>query len=486
MQKVIARDQATLLYRQGAGGVVMSIIASCFLATLPEPYVERKWPLIWLGGMLLILVVRAIDVVMLHRWRRVRGADGPREIHYFAAGVLLTAAMWGIFPILFFHSMTQLDRTYTATILSGMAGGSATVLAAVQYVVWAYCAAVLLPASMMFLIEGGQANTSLGILGIVFFGVMALSSRLTHRATLNSIKLSRELDNANRSLRDEIEEHRTTEAQLRQAQKLEAVGQLTAGIAHDFNNLLMSISGHAEFLIRGPGAGKDQVARVASILRATEKGGRLTQQLLAFARKQVLYLRRASLNDIIEEMDDLITSGLADSIVVEFSLAADLWHTYVDQNQMTQALLNLVINAIDAIPEGGRLTIHTENVARQAAGRPRELPPEDCVMLTVSDTGTGMSDTVLSHAFEPFFTTKEIGQGSGLGLSQVHGIVQQSGGVTTIQSQAGRGTTVSIYLPRFRGTSDPKAQTVVGYPIRTPPVRADAKFKSTSRAGKVG
>ena len=173
--------------------------------------------------------------------------------------------------------------------------------------------------------------------------------------------------------------HRTTEAQLRQSQKLEAIGQLTAGIAHDFNNLLMSISGNAEFLIRVPSAGRDQAARVAAILRATEKGGRLTQQLLAFARKQVLFQQSASLNDIVRDMDGLIASRLVDSIVVSFALARDLWHTYVDQNQMTQVILNLVINATDAMPEGGRLTIRTGE--RCAAGS-REAPGNSCPRIT--------------------------------------------------------------------------------------------------------
>jgi diguanylate cyclase len=245
----LARDQAALLYRHGAGGVVMSLIASCFLATLPDSNVERTRLLLWLCGMLLILIARAIDVLVMHRRCRLLGDDGRRDMRRFAIGVLLTAAMWAVFPILFFHTMSQLDRTYTITILSGMAGGSATVLAAFKHIVWVYCAAVLLPPSMMFLIEGGQANVSLGVLGIVFFGVMALSSRLTHRTTLDAILLSYELDRVNHQLRTDAEEYRAAEARLRQVQKLEAIGQLKAGIAHDFNNLLMSISGNAEWLI---------------------------------------------------------------------------------------------------------------------------------------------------------------------------------------------------------------------------------------------
>jgi signal transduction histidine kinase len=476
MQGKISQDQAVLLYRQGAGGVAMSIIAACFLATLPDAPAEQRRSLIWLGGMLLILFARAADIVR-HRRQRVKGINGRREIRRFAIGVILTAVMWGIFPVLFFQSMSELDRTYTATILSGMAGGSATVLAAVQYIVWLYCAAVLLPASIMFLLAGGQANISLGILGIVFFCVMALSSRLTHRATLDAFRLSRELDSVNRSLRNEIEEHHTTEARLRQAQKLEAIGQLTAGIAHDFNNLLMSIGGNAEFLLRRLGPGKDPAKRLISILRATEKGGRLTHQMLAFARKQTLQPQHASLNDIILAMDNLITSSLADSIVLELDLATDLWQTFVDQGQMTQVILNLVINAKDAMPSGGKLTIHTENVARNAVDWPHGLPSDRYVLLAINDTGTGMSDEVLSQAFDPFFTTKPVGAGSGLGLSQVHGIVQQSGGITTIRSLVGRGTTVSIYLPKAGPAEVHEVQgDVIGHSAASAPTSETANL----------
>ena len=178
MPEVIAREQATLLYRYGPGSVGMSVIASCFLATLPDAFTSRMQLLIWLCVMLSILFARAADI-LVHRWNRSSlGGNGRGDLRRVAVGVLLTAAMWGAFPILFFHSMSQLDRTYTATILSGMAGGSATVLSPLKHVAWVYCAAVLLPASIMFLVEGGQANISLGILGIIFFAIMALSSVL--------------------------------------------------------------------------------------------------------------------------------------------------------------------------------------------------------------------------------------------------------------------------------------------------------------------
>jgi len=277
---------------------------------------------------------------------------------------------------------------------------------------------------------------------------------------LDTIRTGRELDRANLRLRNEIEEHRATEARLHKTQKLEAIGQLTAGVAHDFNNLLMSIGANAEFLARSLSSSGEHVKYLASIVRVTEKGGRLTRQLLAFSRKEILQPQHADINAIIHSNDNLITRTLGGTIRVEFRLAENLWMTFIDPDQMLQVVLNLVINAKDAMQAGGLLTISTMNIARNTPGGPDDLNEEEYVMLAVADTGRGMSAEILDHAFEPFFTTKPIGQGSGLGLSQVHGIVQQSGGVTTIQSQLGRGTVVTIYLPRAAPTNDRERDTL--------------------------
>ena len=222
----------------------------------------------------------------------------------------------------------------------------------------------------------------------------------------------------------------------------------------------MSIGANAEFLARSLSSSGEHVKYLASIVRVTEKGGRLTRQLLAFSRKEILQPQHADINAIIHSNDNLITRTLGGTIRVEFRLAENLWMTFIDPDQMLQVVLNLVINAKDAMQAGGLLTISTMNIARNTPGGPDDLNEEEYVMLAVADTGRGMSAEILDHAFEPFFTTKPIGQGSGLGLSQVHGIVQQSGGVTTIQSQLGRGTVVTIYLPRAAPTNDRERDTL--------------------------
>lgn len=240
---------------------------------------------------------------------------------------------------------------------------------------------------------------------------------------------------------------RETEAALHQAQKMEAVGQLTGGIAHDFNNLLTPVIGNLDLLARRL---PDQAERklVADAARAAERGAKLTEQLLAFSRKQRLSPKPVDLNRVVEGMQGLLSRTLGGLVRVEIDLAQPLWTALVDPTQIEMIVLNLAINARDAMPMGGALTIGTANLGVAKADRHDGLAPGDYVLLSISDTGIGMTDAVRRRAFEPFFTTKDPGKGSGLGLSQVYGIVAQSGGTVDIESRLGQGTTVNVYLPR--------------------------------------
>jgi PAS domain S-box-containing protein len=246
-----------------------------------------------------------------------------------------------------------------------------------------------------------------------------------------------------------------TEAALRQSQKMEAVGQLTGGIAHDFNNLLTGITGSLEILeVRITQGRFGEVERyVAAARGAAKRAASLTHRLLAFSRRQTLDPRPTDVNRLIDGMEDLVRRTVGPEIEVEVVGAAGLWPTLVDPNQLENALLNLCINARDAMPAGGRLTIETCNrwVDRRAA-RERDLEPGQYVSLCVSDTGTGMKPEVIEKAFDPFFTTKPIGAGTGLGLSMVYGFARQSGGLARIYSEVGEGSMVCLYLPRHHGT----------------------------------
>ena len=249
------------------------------------------------------------------------------------------------------------------------------------------------------------------------------------------------------------------EEALRQAQKMEAVGQLTGGIAHDFNNLLTGITGSLELVQRRVASGRfEGLDRYTSAaITSAQRAAALTQRLLAFARRQPLDPKRVEANRLVAGMEDLLRRTLGPTIDLEMVLAGAPWPTLCDPNQLESAVLNLAINARDAMPTGGRLTIETANMllddayARAQGG---EVNPGQYVAISVSDTGTGMPPEVIERAFEPFFTTKPTGQGTGLGLSMLYGFVRQSGGHVRIYSEVGTGTTFKVYLPRFRGSLD--------------------------------
>jgi PAS domain S-box-containing protein len=253
-----------------------------------------------------------------------------------------------------------------------------------------------------------------------------------------------------------LAERETIEEALRQAQKMEAVGQLTGGIAHDFNNLLAGIMGSLEFLQKRLAAGRtDGLERyTASAMTSAQRATALTQRLLAFARRTPLDPKRVDANRLVANMEDLLRRTLGPGIQLEMVLAGGLWPTLCDPNQLDSAILNLAINARDAMSEGGRLTIETANAflddayARRQGG---EVRAGQYIAISVTDTGTGMSPEVIAKAFDPFFTTKPTGQGTGLGLSMVYGFVKQSEGHVSIYSEPGQGTTFRLYLPRYRG-----------------------------------
>jgi PAS domain S-box-containing protein len=251
------------------------------------------------------------------------------------------------------------------------------------------------------------------------------------------------------SARD-VTESRQLEEQLRQAQKMEAVGQLTGGVAHDFNNLLTVVIGNLD--VMGVGLTDERLVRLlGAARRGAERAATLTHRLLAFSRKQPLAPQPVDLNKLVGGMSDLLRRSLGETVTIDTSLAGDLWQTSADANQIENALLNLALNARDAMPSGGTLTIGTANAILDLdyAGRHLEVARGDYVLLSVADTGAGMSAETLAKAFEPFFTTKDIGNGSGLGLSMVYGFARQSGGHAAIKSAPGRGTTVELFLPRL-------------------------------------
>ncbi len=266
-------------------------------------------------------------------------------------------------------------------------------------------------------------------------------------------------------VQSDISERRRLEEQLLQAQKMEAVGRLAGGIAHDFNNILLVITGHGDFLVKQLGEDDPLRPSANEIRRAAARATSLTSQLLAFSRRQVLQPQKINLNDIVAGIGPMLERLIGEDVELVLSLAADLADVMADRGQIEQVIMNLVVNGRDAMPAGGRLVIETENVMLEG-GEPKarlELPPGAYVMLAVSDNGHGIDAVTQARIFEPFFTTKRPGEGTGLGLSTVYGIVRQSGGSVWVYSEPGEGTSFKIYLPRLaeRDRGEPVGEVVL-------------------------
>jgi len=300
-------------------------------------------------------------------------------------------------------------------------------------------------------------------LGAIFLGLVAIQAVRQNAAARRQAETeseraevleqavterTQELQAANEALRAEAVERQLAEAQLRQVQKMEAVGQLTGGIAHDFNNMLAVVVGGIDLARRRLNGPKREVmTHLTNAMEGATRAAALTRRLLSFARSEPLLPERVDSSTLVAGMSDLLDRTLGERIQVEVDLAPDTWPSYVDPHQLENAIVNLAVNARDAMDGTGIMRISTSNITLQA-NEVGDVRPGEYVRISVSDTGCGMTQEVLERAFEPFFTTKPVGKGTGLGLSQIFGFAHQSGGEVGIESQLGRGTTVSIYLPR--------------------------------------
>ena len=323
--------------------------------------------------------------------------------------------------------------------------------------------------TQLFSAEADRFTDYLSILGVIvglgaiFLGVVAVQALRQNAAArrhaeseserAESLEIAvrertQELWEANQALKAEATEREAAEAQLRQVQKMEAVGQLTGGIAHDFNNMLAVVVGGIDLAQRRlNGPRREVLMHLQNAMEGATRAAALTRRLLSFARSEPLLPERVDSRDLIGGMSDLLDRTLGERIRVEVDLASGTWPTYVDPHQLENAIVNLAVNARDAMDGQGLMRIATENV-KLDANEVGDIRAGDYVKISVTDTGCGMTKEVLEHAFEPFFTTKPVGKGTGLGLSQIFGFAHESGGEVGIQSQVGRGTTVSIYLPK--------------------------------------
>ena len=316
----------------------------------------------------------------------------------------------------------------------------------------AFLLSASLPVAGHFIAEGTATDSALGAMIIVFAVALSFAGVQLNRFFTDTMRLRFELNETNLRLQAEMAERLATEARLRQAQKLEVVGQLTGGIAHDFNNLLTIMMGNLAMAMDRSGESSDISPLLRNTMRAAERGVALIQRLLAFTRRQGLNPRPVDLGRLVGGIEDLLQRTVGPSVRLEIAADPDLAPALVDANQVELAILNLAINARDAMSTGGTLRIELHN-QRLDSTSPAELSPGGYVLVSISDTGTGMDEATLAQAFDPFFTTKEVGSGSGLGLPMVQSFALQSGGAVHIRSSPGEGTTVELWLPQAEPAS---------------------------------
>jgi signal transduction histidine kinase len=304
--------------------------------------------------------------------------------------------------------------------------------------------------------------------GVMFLALAAFAAMNAYRQMAELVASRDELRASNLQLVEEAARREALADQLRQSQKMDAIGQLTGGLAHDFNNMLSVIVGSLTLIKRRLARGEADVGKyVDTALEGADRAANLTHRLLAFSRRQPLAPQSVDVNKLVAGMSDLLRRTIGEQIRVETVLAGGLWRTRADRGELENAILNLAVNARDAMAEGGRLTIETANCHLDDvyASAHVDVPAGQYVLVAVTDNGCGMTPDVRVKAFDPFFTTKGIGKGTGLGLSQVHGFVKQSGGHVKIYSEPGEGTTIKLYLPRFHGAERAAAERSVERPV---------------------
>ncbi len=440
-----------------------------------------------------------VSAVALSRYllakRFERGQSGGRTIEtwarLFVLGAAVSGGLWGLTTLVLWLTPDIAYHVFIAFVIAGISAAAVATSYSHPPAVHVFLATSVGPLSLGYLTQGGVLHLAMGSMCLIYLVFLTVHASFSHGVLSDSLRLREEnsgliadlsqardaserrvkertgeLEAMNATLQLEISAHAETQHRLQQAHRMEAVGQLTGGIAHDFNNLLAIIQGNAELLRASQSNADDQP--LASIIRASNRGAELTQRLLAFSRRQPLRPQAILLSDLIAEMTPLLRRTLGATIRIETRADECLWLAQADPGQVENAILNLALNARDAMPDGGSLTItgRNERLGASALSDTLEAAAGDYVMISVKDSGLGMTQEVQDRAFEPFFTTKEVGEGSGLGLSMVYGFAKQSGGHVAIESGTEEGTRVDLYLPRMT----PAAETRTLGPDRDEPV----------------
>jgi signal transduction histidine kinase/CheY-like chemotaxis protein len=445
--------QIDRLYHQTPMVLTVNVVNSTLVAVVLASYLGQT-P--WLIFLVLTLALTAMRLIGWNRYYS-RGQSGEARGKYAIlaiAGSGFSGILWGAGSALLLPD-NLVEQTFVAFVIGGMCVAS---LVSFSYYIPAFVAYVfpaVLPLAGRFFLDGWAIHGDMMVVFAVTITLAAYNSARGFgtglRLNLELTERTRELTAANSRLEMEIAQRGAAEDQLRQAQKMEAIGQLTGGIAHDFNNLLTALVGDLEMAEARIDDDPRTTDLLQAALRAAGRGATLTRHLLAFARRQHLEPRPVDVAAVLDGVARMLRRTIGHDIRLVVHAEPDLPPAWIDPNQLELAILNLALNARDAMPDGGLLRIDAECRRVESGGSLADLALGDSVVISVSDTGTGMNAETLARAFEPFFTTKEAGRGSGLGLSIVHGFAAQSGGSVRITSSLGKGTKVDLSLPRANG-----------------------------------
>jgi signal transduction histidine kinase len=441
----IYTEQLGAVFRQMPIALTVNLVNGALTAIILSSLAAGSLPKIWFLAVVLVTGGRWV------LWWRYHHRSSPRRERLWSAlafcGSLLAGSCWGVGGALLFPVVSISGQIFLTFAIGGMCAGAVVLSASHLPSLLAFLLSASLPLAGRFLADGTAADSALGVMVIVFAGALSLAGAYLNRIFTDTMRLRFELNDANLRLQAEMAERLATEAALRQAQKLEVVGQLTGGIAHDFNNLLTIMIGNLAMASERAGANSAISPLLQNTMRAAERGVALIQRLLAFARRQRLDPQSVDLGGLVVGIEELLQRTVGPAVRLEIAADPDLAPALVDANQVELAVLNLAINARDAMPNGGTLRIGLHNRGLDSTS-PAELAPGGYILISISDTGTGMDEATLAQAFDPFFTTKEVGIGSGLGLPMVEGFAMQSGGAVQIRSRPGEGTTVELWLPQ--------------------------------------
>jgi signal transduction histidine kinase/CheY-like chemotaxis protein len=427
----------------------VNIVNSSLVALLLASYMGQALWLIFLALTFLLTALRMIG------WKFYRSLplsvqSRPKWAIIATMGSGLSGLLWGAGSALLLPD-SLVEQTFVAFVIGGMCVASLVSFSFYLPAFTAYVFPAALPLAGRFFWDGWPVH---GDMMVVFALAITLAAYKSSRGFATGLRLNfdliektKELTAANIRLKEEIAQRRAAEDKLRQAHKMEAIGQLTGGIAHDFNNLLTALVGHLEMAEARVVRDSRTRGLVQAALRAADRGAALTRHLLAFGRRQHLEPRPVAIAAVADGVEEILRQTIGPDIRLVIRVGCDLPPAWVDPNQLELAILNLALNARDAMPVGGTLRIAAETGRTEAGLSPPDLSSGNYLIVSVSDTGTGMNPETLARAFEPFFTTKEAGRGSGLGLSTVHGFAAQSGGSVQIISSPGNGTNVDLWLP---------------------------------------